>query len=89
MSNNQTSGGTATQFGSRFGFIVASIGSAVGMANVWGFPAKVGQNGGGAFIVAYLFFVVLFGYVALSAEFAVGRRAATGTVGAYGMAWAM
>ena len=88
MGNDQTSSGTATQFSNRFGFIVSSIGSAVGMANVWGFPAKVGQNGGSAFIVAYLIFVVLFGYVALSAEFAVGRRAATGTVGAYGMAWA-
>ena len=54
-----------TQFASRWGFILASIGSAVGMANVWGFPAKVGQNGGGAFIVAYLLFIVLFGVVAL------------------------
>ena len=88
MGNDQTSSGTATQFSNRFGFIVSSIGSAVGMANVWGFPAKVGQNGGSAFIIAYLIFVVLFGYVALAAEFAVGRRAATGTVGAYGMAWA-
>lgn len=88
MGNDQASSGTATQFSNRFGFIVSSIGSAVGMANVWGFPAKVGQNGGSAFILAYLIFVVLFGYVALSAEFAVGRRAATGTVGAYGMAWA-
>ena len=69
MSSNQTAAGTS-QFGSRWGFILASIGSAVGMANVWGFPAKVGQNGGGAFILVYLLFVVLFGVVALSAEFA-------------------
>jgi len=77
-----------TQFGSRWGFILASIGSAVGMANVWGFPAKVGQNGGGAFIVIYLLFIVLFGVVALSAEFAIGRRTGSGTVASYGAAWA-
>lgn len=79
---------SGTQFASRWGFILASIGSAVGMANVWGFPAKVGQNGGGAFIVAYLFFIALFGVVALSAEFAIGRRSGTGTVGSYELAWA-
>ena len=87
MSANQSAAGTS-QFGSRWGFILASIGSAVGMANVWGFPAKVGQNGGGAFILVYLLFVVLFGVVALSAEFAVGRRAGSGTVASYGEAWA-
>ncbi len=77
-----------TQFGSRWGFILASIGSAVGMANVWGFPAKVGENGGGAFIVIYLLFIVLFGVVALAAEFAIGRRTGSGTVASYGAAWA-
>ena len=77
-----------TQFGSRWGFILASIGSAVGMANVWGFPAKVGQNGGGAFIIIYLLFIVLFGVVALSAEFAIGRRTGSGTVASYASAWA-
>ena len=87
MSSNQNTA-SGTQFQSRWGFILASIGSAVGMANVWGFPAKVGQNGGGAFIVAYLLFIVLFGVVALSAEFAIGRRAGTGTVGSYELAWA-
>ena len=38
-------------FGSRWGFILASVGSAVGMANVWGFPHKMGSNGGGAFLL--------------------------------------
>ena len=87
MSSNQNTA-SGTQFQSRWGFILASIGSAVGMANVWGFPAKVGQNGGGAFIVAYLLFIILFGVVALSAEFAIGRRSGTGTVGSYELAWA-
>lgn len=75
-------------FASRWGFILASVGSAVGMANVWGFPNKLGSNGGGAFLLIYLLFVIIFSYVGLPAEFAMGRRAATGTLGAYRSAWA-
>lgn len=75
-------------FASRWGFILASVGSAVGMANVWGFPNKLGSNGGGAFLLIYLLFVFIFSYVGLPAEFAMGRRAATGTLGAYRNAWA-
>lgn len=74
------------QFQSKWGFILACVGSAVGMANVWGFPYKVGSYGGGAYLIAYLIFVAIFGYVGLSAEYAVGRKAKTGTVGAYTMA---
>ena len=76
------------KFGSRWGFILAAVGSAVGMANVWGFPAKMGANGGGAFLIAYLIFVALFSVVGLSAEYVIGRRAKTGTLGAYKNAWA-
>ena len=54
-------------FASRWGFILASVGSAVGMANVWGFPNKLGSNGGGAFLLIYLLFVVIFGTVGLRA----------------------
>ena len=75
-------------FASRWGFILASVGSAVGMANVWGFPNKLGSNGGGAFLLIYLLFIFIFSYVGLPAEFAMGRRAATGTLGAYENAWA-
>ena len=75
------------KFGSRWGFILASVGSAVGMANVWGFPSKMGSNGGGAFLLIYLFFVFLFSFVGLPAEFAIGRRARTGTLGSYENAW--
>ena len=75
-------------FASRWGFIMASVGSAVGMANVWGFPNKMGSNGGGAFLLVYLLFVFIFSYVGLPAEFAIGRRAGTGTLGAYENAWA-
>jgi len=73
---------------SRWGFILSAVGSAVGMANVWGFPAKMGANGGGAFLVAYLIFVVLFSTVGLAAEYAIGRRSRTGTLGSYRNAWA-
>ena len=76
------------RFSSRWGFILSAVGSAVGMANVWGFPAKMGSNGGGAFLVAYLFFVALFSLVGLSAEYAIGRRSRTGTLGSYRAAWA-
>ncbi len=75
------------KFSSRWGFILSAVGSAVGMANVWGFPAKMGANGGGAFLVAYLIFVALFSVVGLSAEYAIGRRARTGTLGSYREAW--
>ena len=75
------------KFGSRWGFILASVGSAVGMANVWGFPSKMGSNGGGAFLLIYLLFVFLFSYVGLPAEFAIGRWARTGTLGSYRNAW--
>ncbi|GAA0725735.1 sodium-dependent transporter [Clostridium malenominatum] len=75
------------KFASKWGFILACVGSAVGMANVWGFPYKLGSNGGGAFLVAYLIFTVIFSYVGLSAEYAIGRRAKTGTLGAYENAW--
>ena len=74
-------------FSSRWAFILASVGSAVGMANVWGFPYKLGTNGGGAFLLIYVFFVALFSYVGLSAEYAIGRRAKTGTLGSYKFAW--
>ena len=74
-------------FSSRWGFILSAVGSAVGMANVWGFPAKMGANGGGAFLVAYLFFVVLFSIVGLSTECAIGRYSRTGTLGSYRKVW--
>ena len=76
------------KFATRWGFILSAVGSAVGMANVWGFPAKMGSYGGGAFLVAYLIFVALFSVVGLSAEYAIGRRARTGTLGSYRAAWA-
>lgn len=74
-------------FRSSFGFVMACVGSAVGMGNIWMFPYRIGQYGGGAFLVPYLLFILLFGLVGLSAEFAVGRKAGTGTLGAYQHCW--
>lgn len=65
------------------GFIIACVGSAVGLGNIWMFPYRVGQYGGAAFLIPYLLFVFLFGWVGLSAEFGIGRLAGTGTIGAY------
>ncbi len=74
-------------FGSRVGFVLACVGSAVGMGNIWLFPYRVGQYGGAAFLIPYFLFVCIFGLVGLSAEFAIGRRAGTGTLGAYRYCW--
>ena len=73
----------SSKFGTRWGFLLAAVGSAVGMANVWGFPAKMAGNGGFAFLIPYFIFVALFSAVGLSAEFAIGRWAKTGTLGSY------
>ncbi|MDL2310903.1 sodium-dependent transporter [Peptostreptococcaceae bacterium OttesenSCG-928-C18] len=85
LDNNATGNGKG--FSSKWGFILACVGSAVGMANIWGFPYRMAANGGGAFLLIYLLFVILFANVALSAEFAIGRKSGTGTVGSYGLAW--
>lgn len=92
MRGNQKnkSGGQVHQnggFKSSLGFVLACVGSAVGMGNIWLFPYRLGQYGGAAFLIPYLIFIALFGLVGLSAEFAVGRRAKTGTLGAYEYCW--
>ena len=74
-------------FTGSFGFILACVGSAVGLGNIWMFPYRLGQYGGSAFLVPYLLFIVLFGITGLSAEFAIGRRAKTGTLGSYELCW--
>ena len=75
------------QFKNSLGFVLACVGSAVGMGNIWLFPYRLGQYGGAAFLIPYFIFIILFGMVGLSAEFAVGRRAPTGTLGAYEYCW--
>ena len=70
-------------FSSSIGYVIACVGSAVGLGKIWLFPYRLGQYGGAAFLIPYLLFVFLFGWVGLSAEFGIGRLAGTGTIGAY------
>ena len=71
------------KFASRLGFLLISAGCAIGIGNVWRFPYITGQYGGAAFLIPYLLFVALFGYVGLSGEFAFGRLTGTGPIGSY------
>lgn len=70
-------------FGSRLGFLLLSAGCAIGIGNVWKFPYLVGQNGGGAFVLCYLVFLLIMGVPILSMEFAVGRASRKSPVRAY------
>lgn len=75
-------------FRNSMSFVLACVGSAVGMGNIWLFPYRLGQYGGAAFLIPYFLFVALFSLVGLSAEFAIGRRSRTGTLGSYEYCWA-
>lgn len=61
------------KLGSRLGFILLSAGCAIGIGNVWKFPYMVGQYGGGAFVLIYLFFLVILGIPVMTMEFSMGR----------------
>ena len=69
--------------GSRLGFILLSAGCAIGIGNVWKFPYLVGQNGGGAFVLVYLFFLIILGIPVMTMEFAMGRAARKSPVKMY------
>ena len=71
------------QWGSNFGFLMAAAGSAVGLVNLWGFPYKMGNNGGFAFLIIYLVLVAFVGVVVTLAELSLGRKSGMGVVGAY------
>lgn len=68
---------------SRLGFILLSAGCAIGIGNVWKFPWLVGQNGGGAFVLVYLFFLFVMGVPVMTMEFAMGRAAQTSPIRMY------
>lgn len=70
-------------WGSTFGFLMAAVGSAVGLGNIWGFPYKMGANGGFAFLLIYISLAVLVGFVAMVAEFALGRMTGKGVIATY------
>ena len=70
-------------WGSNFGFLMASIGSAVGLGNIWGFPYKMGKSGGAVFLLFYLVLVVLVGVTVMLGELALGRRSGKSGVSTY------
>lgn len=70
-------------FKSRLGFILISAGCAIGIGNVWKFPYVAGQNGGGFFVLFYLFFLVAVGVPVLTMEFAVGRASGKSVIRGY------
>ena len=70
-------------FGSNIGFLLAAIGSAVGLGNIWGFPYKMGKSGGFSFLLIYLLLAVFVGFVIMMGELAMGRKTGKGTIGAY------
>lgn len=71
------------KLGSRLGFILLSAGCAIGIGNVWKFPYMTGQYGGGAFVLFYVFFLLVLGLPIMSMEFAVGRASRKSPVKAY------
>ena len=72
-------------FTSKWGFILACIGSAVGMGNIWRFPVMVSTFGGLTFLIPYFIFVILIGASGVIGEMALGRAAGAGPIGAFGM----
>lgn len=73
------------QFSSRFGFIMAAAGSAVGIGNMVGFPVMASKNGGAAFVFIYILFIALICFPIMMAEIAMGRAAQSSPVGAFGV----
>ena len=70
-------------FGTNFGFLMAAVGSAVGLGNIWGFPNKMGASGGFTFLIIYLILAVLCGFIVMVGELAIGRKTGKGAVEAY------
>ncbi|MDD6184387.1 MAG: sodium-dependent transporter [Bacteroidales bacterium] len=70
-------------FTSNIGAILAAAGGAVGLGNIWRYPYMLGQNGGGAFLIVNMFFVLMIGIPLMMTEFVIGRRTQSNVVGAY------
>lgn len=80
--------GGRDQFRSKLGFILACVGSTLGMGDIWLFPFRVGQFGGAAFLIPYFIFVALIGYIGIVEETAFGRGMRAGPLGAFAGAMA-
>lgn len=72
-----------SSWGSNIGFLLAALGSAVGLGNVWGFPFKMGKGGGFTFLIVYLLLAIFVGMIIMVSELALGRKTRRGVVGAY------
>jgi len=75
--------GKSDQFSGRMGLIFASIGAAIGTGNIWRFPRMVGANGGGTFLIPWLIFLFAWSIPLVIAEYAMGKRSRTGTIGTF------
>lgn len=73
-------------FNNKWGFILACIGSAVGMGNIWMFPTRVSMYGGGSYLIPYFIFVALIGFTGVIGEVSFGRATKSGPVDAFGYA---
>ena len=80
LSQNMNNRGS---FGSKIGVVLASAGSAVGLGNIWRFPTEVGQNGGAAFILVYIAFVLFLAMPVMVSEFVIGRSSGSNIVYAF------
>ncbi len=78
MAQNQREG-----FSGRLGIIAAATGSAIGLGNIWRFPYVAGENGGGAFLLLYLLFIIIIGIPVMMSEFVIGRRAQSNALGSF------
>lgn len=72
-------------FTTRLGVIATTVGSAVGLGNIWRFPYEAGMHGGGAFLILYIFFIIILGIPLVSAEYILGRSTHRGIFGAFRM----
>ena len=70
-------------WGSNIGFLLAAIGSAVGLGNIWGFPYKMGKSGGFTFLLVYLFLAIFVGLIIMASELALGRKTRKAPIAAY------
>ncbi len=73
----------SSSFSGQIGFVLAAAGSAVGVGNLWRFPYLAAKNGGGLFLLVYLFLVLTFGFTLLSSDIAIGRRTKQSAIRAY------
>ena len=77
---------TRDSFNNKWGFILACIGSAVGMGNIWMFPTRVSLYGGGSYLIPYFIFVALIGFTGVIGEMSFGRATRSGPIDAFGYA---